>query len=130
MQEDYSLNNAITDADFVKSLPSLIDRESETMKISRITKEIKPNKNNLIHLERCGEIINELKAHKFLMGTSAEKYLQVAVEAVQHEKNMKLYQAAILWQKAESLAVKSVNREWASVRAKNCEKRYYLLLSI
>ncbi|RYM66465.1 hypothetical protein BSR03_00460 [Serratia proteamaculans] len=129
MQEDSSLSNEITNTGFVKSLPSLslIDIKSEEMKVPRLTQETKKSK--LMRPGRRSEIINELKVHKFLIDASTEKYMQIAVEAVQHEKNKKFYLAIILWRKAESLAVKSVNREWASVRAKNCEKRYYLLLS-
>ncbi|WP_165366678.1 MULTISPECIES: ANR family transcriptional regulator [Serratia] len=123
------MSNEITNTGFVKSLPSLslIDIKSEEMKVPRLTQETKKSK--LMRPGRRSEIINELKVHKFLIDASTEKYMQIAVEAVQHEKNKKFYLAIILWRKAESLAVKSVNREWASVRAKNCEKRYYLLLS-
>ncbi|MFP7327440.1 ANR family transcriptional regulator [Serratia marcescens] len=56
----------------------------------------------------------------------ASAYRAVAQQAIQHEHAEEFIQAATFWRRAEAVAMKPVNQDWAATRAELCEKRHSL----
>lgn len=53
-------------------------------------------------------------------------YPAAAKQAIQHEHAEEFDLAAAFWRRAEMIAVKPVNQQWAATRAELCEKRHSL----
>ncbi len=53
-------------------------------------------------------------------------YRVAAQQAIQHENAGEFDLASTFWHRAESLAVKPINQQWAATRAELCEKRHSL----
>ncbi|MBS3895001.1 ANR family transcriptional regulator [Serratia marcescens] len=53
-------------------------------------------------------------------------YSAAAQQAIQHEHAEEFDLASTFWRRAETVAMKPVNQQWASTRAEMCEKRHGL----
>jgi len=53
-------------------------------------------------------------------------YSAAAQQAIQHEHAEEFDLAVTFWRRAEMIAVKPVNQQWAATRAELCEKRHSL----
>lgn len=56
----------------------------------------------------------------------ASAYRAVAQQAIQLEHAEEFNLAATFWRRAETVAMKPVNQDWAATRAELCEKRHCL----